>query len=231
MRLMAVDDDESILMLIKSIVEPAGHAFFSATNGKEAQALFRLERPDVVVLDIMMPHMDGYAVCRHIREEDELVPVLFLSAKGDIVDKRVGFDTGGDDYLTKPFDGDELLMRVEALYRRVNRARESRPAARPARQFELGGFRFDMARHQITVGGEPIALTPNEFSILTELASHHGDVMSKEELIEAVWGNEYNDGTINIAVYIRHIREKIEYNPARPIYLKTVWGIGYVFEP
>lgn len=205
-----------------------------AMNDKleEACALFQREWPDVVVLDVMMPKVDGFEVCRRIREVDENVPVLFLSARDGIIDKRIGFSFGGDDYLAKPFNEEELVMRIEALVRRSRRSRRDGEAAAPERpeRFALGPFTFDEVRHEVLKGGEPVVLTPKEFQPLHHLASHPGAVMGKDELIEELWGEEYLDGAISIAVYVRKIREKIEENPAKPAYLKTVWGVGYSFE-
>lgn len=205
-----------------------------AMNDKleEACALFQREWPDVVVLDVMMPKVDGFEVCRRIREVDENVPVLFLSARDGIIDKRIGFSFGGDDYLVKPFNEEELVMRIEALVRRSRRRRRDGEAAAPERpeRFALGPFTFDEVRHEVLKGGEPVVLTPKEFQLLHHLASHPGAVMGKDELIEELWGEEYLDGAISIAVYVRKIREKIEENPAKPAYLKTVWGVGYSFE-
>lgn len=205
-----------------------------AMNDKleKACALFQREWPDVVVLDVMMPKVDGFEVCRRIREVDENVPVLFLSARDGIIDKRIGFSFGGDDYLVKPFNEEELVMRIEALVRRSRRSRRDGEAAAPERpeRFALGPFTFDEVRHEVLKGGEPVVLTPKEFQLLHHLASHPGAVMGKDELIEELWGEEYLDGAISIAVYVRKICEKIEENPAKPAYLKTVWGVGYSFE-
>ena len=228
MRVLAVDDEPGIRLLLKTLLEQAGHECACAESGAEALELFGGERPDLVVLDVMMPRLDGFETCRRIRALDQDVPVLFLSAKGDIVDKRIGFSNGGDDYLVKPFDEEELLMRVEALLRRAARSQTRGPEA--PQRFSLGEFSFDALRHQVLLRGGAIALTPKEFQLLFCLASHRGQVLSKDELIEEVWGPEYLDDAISIAAYVRKLREKIEDNPAKPAHLKTVWGVGYVFE-
>lgn len=234
-KVMMVDDDEVMRALLRRVCEDAGYGFCSCGNGDEALDLYRREWPDVVVLDVMMPRVDGFEVCRRIREVDEGVPVLFLSARSDIVDKRIGFSFGADDYVVKPFNEEELLIRMEALVRR-NRRAQARAAELacgtpvPSGRFECGPFSFDLARHEVLKEGSPIVLTPKEFQLLYHLASHAGVVMGKEELIETLWGEEYVDGAISIAVYVRKIREKIEDNPAKPAYLKTVWGVGYSFE-
>lgn len=231
---MMVDDDAAMRLLVQAVCSEAGHACCTCNGGEGALPLFEQERPDVVILDIMMPKVDGYEVCRRIRSVDQDVPVLFLSAKGDIVDKKIGFSQGGDDYLVKPFNEEELIIRIEALARRACRARileGARPdASTQPERFSRGAFSFDAIRHEVLKDGRAMTLTPKEFQLLYHLASHPGVVMSKDELIEALWGREYVDGAISIAVYVRKLREKIEDNPAKPTYLKTVWGVGYSFD-
>ncbi|MEC4273614.1 response regulator transcription factor [Adlercreutzia sp. R25] len=233
-KVMAVDDEASILNLIRSVCEDTGYECVLCSSGDEALESFVKEWPDVVVLDVMMPRVDGFEVCRRIRETDENVPVLFLSARDDIIDKRIGFSFGGDDYMVKPFNEEELILRIEALVRRSRRlqrpASDAAEVPAPLERFTLGEFTFDALRHEVLRGEQAIVLTPKEFQLLYHLASHPGAVMSKDELIETLWGEEYVDGAISIAVYVRKIREKIEDNPAKPVFLKTVWGVGYSFE-
>lgn len=228
MKILIADDDVAIRLLVQSILEGAEYEVLCAEGGEEAFALFEAERPDMVVLDAMMPLVDGYEVCRRIRSIDDDVPVLFLSAKGDIVDKRVGFSNGADDYLVKPFDEEELLMRVEAFLRR--RRRIVSQDVRVPQVLSFGPFILDAVKHQVLKEGVSVPLTPKEFQLLFALASQKGVVLSKEELIETVWGVEYVDDSINIAVYIRRIREKIEDDPTKAAYLLTVWGVGYTFD-
>lgn len=234
LKVMVADDDESIRSLVRAVCEDSGYECVLCEGGEEALQVFRREWPDVVVLDVMMPRIDGFEVCRRIREIDENVPVLFLSARDDIIDKRIGFSFGGDDYMVKPFNEEELILRIDALVRRSRRAQRAHEAdtteAAPAERFALGEFIFDALRHEVLRGDEIISLTPKEFQLLYHLASHPGAVMGKDELIETLWGEEYVDGAISIAVYVRKIREKIEDNPAKPQFLKTVWGVGYSFE-
>lgn len=177
--------------------------------GDLAGAVFQREWPDVVVLDVMMPKVDGFEVCRRIREVDENVPVLFLSARDGIIDKRIGFSFGGDDYLVKPFNEEELVMRIEALVRRSRRSRRDGEAAAPERpeRFALGPFTFDEVRHEVLKGGEPVVLTPKEFQLLHHLASHPGAVMGKDELIEELWGEEYLDGHLHRRLRAENSRE------------------------
>ena len=228
MKVMLVDDEPSFHVLVQSVCESAGHEFRGVGDSRQAIEVFKAYVPDVVLLDIMMPCLDGYQVCESIRALDSEVAVVFLSAKGAVPDKREAFSRGADDYLVKPFDGEELLMRLEALQRRSQRAK-AQTAPAPSETLKVGEFEFDSVRQALALNGTSVQLTPKEFQILYTLALKPETVMSKEELIEAVWGKEYLDDAISIAVYVRKIREKIEQNPAKPRYLKTAWGMGYSF--
>lgn len=228
MKVMLVDDEPSFHVLVQSVCESAGHEFRGVGDSRQAIEVFKAYAPDVVLLDIMMPYLDGYQVCEGIRALDSEVAVVFLSAKGAVPDKREAFSRGADDYLVKPFDGEELLMRLEALQRRSQRAK-AQTAPAPSETLKVGEFEFDSVRQTLALNGASVQLTPKEFQILYTLALKPETVMSKEELIEAVWGKEYLDDAISIAVYVRKIREKIEQNPAKPRYLKTAWGMGYSF--
>ena len=228
MKVMLVDDEPSFHVLVQSVCESAGHEFRGVGDSRQAIEVFKAYAPDVVLLDIMMPYLDGYQVCEGIRALDSEVAVVFLSAKGAVPDKREAFSRGADDYLVKPFDGEELLMRLEALQRRSQRAK-AQAAPAPSETLKVGEFEFDSVRQTLALNGTSVQLTPKEFQILYTLALKPETVMSKEELIEAVWGKEYLDDAISIAVYVRKIREKIEQNPAKPSYLKTAWGMGYSF--
>lgn len=228
MKVMLVDDEPSFHVLVQSVCESAGHEFRGVGDSRQAIEVFKAYAPDVVLLDIMMPCLDGCQVCESIRALDSEVAVVFLSAKGAVPDKREAFSRGADDYLVKPFDGEELLMRLEALQRRSQRAKaQAAPAL--SETLKVGEFEFDSVRQALSLNGASVQLTPKEFQILYTLALKPETVMSKEELIEAVWGKEYLDDAISIAVYVRKIREKIEQNPAKPRYLKTAWGMGYSF--
>lgn len=228
MKVMLVDDEPSFHVLVQSVCESAGHEFRGVGDSRQAIEVFKAYAPDVVLLDIMMPYLDGYQVCEGIRALDSEVAVVFLSAKGAVPDKREAFSRGADDYLVKPFDGEELLMRLEALQRRSQRVK-AQAAPAPSETLKVGEFEFDSVRQTLALNGTSVQLTPKEFQILYTLALKPETVMSKEELIEAVWGKEYLDDAISIAVYVRKIREKIEQNPAKPRYLKTAWGMGYSF--
>lgn len=225
MKLMAVDDELSMRMLLRTLTKEIGLDYCCCDRGDKSLGLFLEEKPDIVVLDVMMPDVDGYEVCRRIRAVNPDVPVLFLSARGALADKRSGFQNGGDDYLVKPFEEEEFLLRVEALLRR-----RSNTGAISPDHFSVAGLEFNLFKHEVDLDGHPLQLTPKEYLILHTLALHPGEVLSKDELVERVWGKEYLEEGINMAAYIRRLRAKIEPEPERPRYLKTKWGFGYYFD-
>ena len=234
-KILLADDESSLAEALRMTFTDAGYDFCWAPDGAKAVELFAAERPDLVILDVMMPRLDGFGVCERIRRVDPEVPVVMLSARGDIVDKRVGFRTGADDYLTKPFDEDEILLRVEALLARRDRMRavategDGSRGGEPPRTIEAGDVCIDLYRHEVRVRGEAVELTPKEFQILALLADNPGRAFTREDLIDLVWGSEYQGSAISIPVYVRRIRAKIEEDPSRPRYLKTVWNHGYRF--
>ena len=227
-RILVVDDEPDIRQVLHSLLEAQGYSVQEAANGRLAVEFIR-ENPDLdlILMDIMMPELGGVEASREIRAISS-APILFLTAKSQERDMLQAYQSGGDDYLVKPFDGEELLMRLEALQRRSQRAK-AQAAPAPSETLKVGEFEFDSVRQTLALNGTSVQLTPKEYQILYTLALKPETVMSKEELIEAVWGKEYLDDAISIAVYVRKIREKIEQNPAKPRYLKTAWGMGYSF--
>lgn len=224
-KIMLADDELSMRNLIGRIVADAGYDFCCAIDGNEALDVYRAEAPDLVLLDVMMPKMNGFQVCSKLRGEGAIEPILFLTAKSDIVDKGEGFAVGGDDYVVKPFDTQELLLRIAAHLKRNERIV-------PKQQGDcmmLGGWEFDTKRTRVTVDDKRIDFTPKEFQILFLLASHPGEVFTREQLIEAIWGEEFVGETSSLPVFIRKIREKIEEDPSHPVYLQTAWRSGYRF--
>lgn len=224
-KILLADDEPRMHTLVSRIAHDAGYEFVGAEDGYEALEKFREEQPDLVILDVMMPGMDGFQLCRRLREEHAMVPIIFLSAKGDIVDKGVGFDAGGDDYLVKPFGSEELAMRIAAHVRRQQR----NSSVAIGGIVEYGEVLIDIRKRKVTKRGEPIALTPKEFDILAILASDRGNIFTREQLTLEVWGEEYAGETLGVAVYIRRIREKLEDVPSKPEYIQTVWREGYRF--
>ena len=228
-KVMLVDDEISIAKAMSGLVNSAGYQFVHATDGEEALNIVNAEQPDVIVLDVMMPRMDGFTTCRKMREQGVRTPIIFLSAKGDIVDKGVGFDAGGDDYMTKPFDPRELMMHIEA---QIRRSRMSEiPASSEEETIIIGRIALDAKRHQFEKDGKAIRLTPKEFTIMHTLVSNPGVVFSKEQLTEVGWGPDFVGETNSITVLVKKLRAKVEDDPRNPRIIETVWGIGYRIDP
>ncbi len=228
MKIMLADDEENIRILVEHIVTDDGYEFCSAADGMEALKVYEKEQPDLVILDVMMPKLNGFDVCTKLRASGSTVPIIILSAKGDIVDKSMGFRAGADDYLVKPFSSMELSLRIEALFRwRSREAGYISSAASNQESYQLGDLEIFFNRHEVRIRGEKIDLTPKEFKILAYMAEHPGEVYSREQLISHVWGEEFVGESTSIAVFVRKIREKIEDDPSKPKYLQTVWSVGY----
>ncbi len=221
--ILAVDDEPHVLKLVKANLESSGYRVLTAADGVEAVDAVEREVPDLVILDLMLPKMDGYAVCRRIREFST-VPVIMLTARSAQVDLVHGFEVGADDYLTKPFAAPELLMRVQAVLRR-----SKWPEEILARQgFKAGPIEIDFAQHRVTVDGEEVKLTPTEYRLLAYLASNANRVIPHRELLRGVWGPEYGEETEYLRVYVRYLRQKLEPVPAEPRYILTQPGAGYM---
>jgi two-component system KDP operon response regulator KdpE len=212
-----------VLRLVKANLESSGYKVLTAADGDEGMQVVESELPDLVILDIMLPGMDGYAVCRHIREIST-VPVIMLTARSAQVDLVHGFEVGADDYLTKPFDVTELLVRVQAVLRRSKWPEE----VMTRQGFKTGPIELDFARHRVAVDGDPVKLTPTEYRLLVYLATNANRVIVHRELLRAVWGPEYGEETEYLRVYVRYLRQKLESDPANPIYLLTQPGAGYM---
>ncbi|MGH2996305.1 MAG: response regulator [Gaiellaceae bacterium] len=222
---LLVDDEESIQKLLGFSLEKAGYRVVRARDGEEALARFRGEPVDLVVLDLMLPKVDGLDVCRRLRSERSAVPIIMLTARGDEVDKVIGLELGADDYITKPFSIREFMSRVKALLRRA----QLPPVGARDEVLELDGLRIDTARRSVDVRGEPVQLTYLEFELLRTLARNPGRVFTRKALLEGLWGGaEYRDPR-TIDVHVRHLREKIERDPAEPEFIFTVRGAGYRF--
>lgn len=230
-KILIADDEASLRDALGIILRQAGHEVRAATDGAQAVELFMRERPDLVVLDVMMPRLSGFEVCEALRAISPDVPLLMLSAKGAVDDRRNGLRAGADDYVVKPFDDEELVLRVEALLRRAAVPAGVEGVQADARQLmqpvTIGDLTIDPRRCEVSVAGKAVALTPKEFQILALMADHPGEVFTSEELVETIWGKEYAGEAISIPVYIRRIRLKIEKDPSRPEYLQTVWRFGY----
>lgn len=222
--ILVVDDDAKIVKIVRHCLEREGFSVLTAGDGESAVALARREQPDLVVLDLMLPKLNGLDVCRIITSEGD-IPVVILSAKGDELDRIVGFRLGVDDYLTKPFSPTELVLRVQAVMRRVQGARK----ALTGEVLKCGRLIVDAGSRQVTLDGEHVALTGKEFDLLWLLASNPQHVFSRMQLLNKIWHSDYEGDENTVTVHIRRLREKIEPNPSEPLFIKTVWGIGYKF--
>lgn len=227
-RVLVVDDDAKILKVVGEALRQESYSVHIASSGVAALECCRQWQPDLIILDVAMPGLDGFEVCGRLRSGGSQVPVLILSARGDETDRVVGFRMGADDYLTKPFSISELVLRVRAILRRA--AGSTGPHAWGS-QLSSGDLQMDRETRRVQVGGQPVELTPLEFELLWLLATHPGQVFSREALLERVWQSNFSGDQSSVTVYIRRLREKIEQKPSDPAHLKTVWGIGYKFEP
>ncbi|MEE0706843.1 MAG: response regulator transcription factor [Adlercreutzia sp.] len=227
MKILIADDERDICEAVRKIVERSGHTCFAVYDGLLALEAFERENPDLVILDVMMPEVNGFDLCRDLRERDARVPIIMLSAKCDIVDKSVGFAAGCDDYIAKPFNSQELSMRIEALLRRARLASPDDPPRRNRSVVRLGDMEVRLKRNEVLVHGQYVNLTPKEFQIIAFLANHVGEAFSSQDIIANVWGEAYMPDSGSIAVFVRKIRNKIEDDPSKPRYLQTVWREGY----
>ncbi|MFF4040967.1 response regulator transcription factor [Streptomyces sp. NPDC001816] len=221
-RILVVDDDPTVAEVVAGYLDRAGYAVDRAADGPAALARAAAHRPDLVVLDLMLPGMDGLEVCRRLREHGP-VPVVMLTARGDEDDRILGLEVGADDYVTKPFSPRELVLRVESVLRRA------RPAV-PRGPLGAAGLTVDPAARRATKNGTDLALTLREFDLLAFFLRHPGRAFGREELMREVWGWDFGDLS-TVTVHVRRLRGKVEDDPARPRLIQTVWGVGYRFDP
>ena len=226
-RVLVVDDEPVLVDTIRYNLRREGYDVQVATDGNEALKLAQAASPDLVVLDLMLPGMDGLEVCRQLRREST-VPIVMLTAKDDEVDKIVGLEVGADDYMTKPFSMRELLARVRAMLRR-SRMQQQTPAADAAQPVRSDDLEADPLQRRLTLRGTVLQLKPKEFDLLVYLMQQRGRVLTRDQLLEKVWGYTFGGDTRTVDVHIRWLREKIEENPGSPRRLETVRGVGYRF--
>ena len=223
---LVVDDEPTIAEVVSRYLERAGYSTRIALDGVEAIEAAAGQRPDLVVLDLMLPGIDGLEVMRRLREQDrERIAVILLTAKGEESDRVIGLRLGADDYVVKPFSPAELVARVDAVLRRMDTS--------PGREstIELSDMRIDPTSRQVHVRGEEVQLTQREFDVLLFLARHPGQVFSRNQLMDAVWQYSFYTDTSTVTVHIRRLRSKLELDPAEPRHIQTVWGVGYRFQP
>jgi DNA-binding response OmpR family regulator len=223
-KILVVDDEPRVVRLVSEVLKATGHQVVAACDGETALEMAAVEQPDLVLLDVLLPHdLDGYAVCQRLRTFSD-TPVIMLTAKALESDMLRGFEAGADDYLTKPFSAKELLARVRAVLRRSRRPYAPAPDSRLA----CGDLVIDLARRTVIVRGQKMTLTPTEFALLRELASHPNRVLLHADLLEAVWGQEYRNDVDYLRAYVRYLRRKIEHDPANPELVVTSPGAGYM---
>jgi DNA-binding response OmpR family regulator len=226
-KILIVEDDQNLLATLKYNLLKESYDVITAVDGTQAIETARSERPELIVLDVMLPKLSGFEVCRILRKE-MTVPILMLTAKTEEVDKIVGLEIGADDYMTKPFSMRELLARVRAMLRRADMSK-LQPVDRQ-KKLMSGDLEIDIDRHQAFFRGSPLDLTPKEYDLLAFLAKNKGFVFSREQLLEKVWGYDYAGDTRTVDVHIRWLRQKIESDPAHPRNLLTIRGAGYKLE-
>jgi len=228
-KILVVEDELSISTLLKFNLEKSGYAVITSLDGKAGLELARKESPDLIILDIMLPGMDGMEICKALRMEKNNTPILMLSAKDEEYDKIIGLELGADDYLTKPFSPREVVARIKAILRR-SKTEKTDSSAEEEQSLILGPFHIDPDKYEVTFEEKKLELTPKEFELLYYLAKHQGKVMTRDHLLNSIWNYDYLGDSRIVDVHISHLREKIEEDTKQPKYIKTVRGLGYKFE-
>ncbi|KPU28308.1 ArsR family transcriptional regulator [Caloranaerobacter sp. TR13] len=223
-KILVVDDEEHIIELIRFNLETNGYNVISANDGKEALKKVKEEKPDLVILDLMLPSIDGIEICKILRKdkETEKLPIIMLTAKSEEIDMILGLEIGADDYITKPFSIRELLARIKAVLRRTQQRQEKKENI-----IKIGDITIDVEKHEVTKKGEKIDLTLKEFELLRILSEKRGNVLTRNYLLDEIWGYGYFGDTRTVDVHIRHLRRKIEDDDKNPQYIQTIRGIGY----
>ncbi|MCB9010112.1 MAG: response regulator transcription factor [Ardenticatenaceae bacterium] len=221
-RILVVDDEPKIVKLARDYLERSGYAVLTAGDGRTALSMARSEKPDMIVLDLSLPELDGLDVCRTLRRESD-VPIIMLTARIDETDRLIGLELGADDYITKPFSPRELVARVRAVLRRV------RGGLVPTEFIQAGDIEIDLNGHHVSRAGETVQLTRIEFNLLAILAQHAGQTMSREQLLDRLHGFSQDSYERSIDAHVKNLRRKLEPDPSNPIYILTVYGIGYKF--
>ncbi len=221
-KILVADDDRNICELLRLYLEKEGFTPVIAEDGEQALAVFDAEKPALVLLDVMMPRLDGWQVCRELRKKSHC-PIIMLTAKGEVFDKVLGFDLGADDYVTKPFEAKEVIARVKAVLRRCGVEEEKR------RVVEFDGLSINMENYELRVNGKQVDTPPKEMELIFHLASNPNRVYTRDQLLDEVWGFEYYGDSRTVDVHVKRLREKLE-GVSEQWTLKTVWGVGYKFE-
>ena len=223
-RILLVDDEPLIIKGLKFTFGKDGYETLVAADGEEALQVFKENQVDLILLDVMLPKLDGIAVCQRIRETSN-VPIIMLTAKGEDIDKILGLEYGADDYMTKPFNILEVKARIKTILRRASGA----GTQEEQKIFRVRNLEVNSVNRSVTLNGEDVRLTAKEFDLLQLFMQHRGRVFSREEMLDAVWKNDYSGDARTVDVHIRRLREKIENNPTQPEFIFTKWGVGYYF--
>jgi len=222
-KILVIDDEEATVQLINLLLERRGYEVIKAYRAEDGLRKAYKTHPDLVLLDVMMPDMDGWEVCRRMRELSD-VPIIFLSGKGEIRDVVKGLELGADDYIVKPFDNEELVARIRAHLRRA-----PTPSISEELVFDSGNFSINFLNREVRVKNRPVHLTPKEFNLLGVLVRNAGRVITRTDLVREAWGPEYGDAIDSLKLYIHYLRQKVEDDPQNPIYILTSRGVGYRF--
>lgn len=227
-KILIVDDEEHIIELLKFNLLNAGYEVLTANNGIDAVKIAKAEKPNLLLLDLMLPGIDGFDVCKEIKRNNEMknTSIIMLTAKGEELDKILGLELGADDYITKPFSVRELLARVKAVLRRTNSFNEIEEEI-----YDSQNLKVDFERHEVYVNGEKVDLTLKEFELLQILIKNKGKILKRETLLDKIWGYEYIGETRTVDVHIRYLRKKIEEDDKNPRFIETIRGVGYRFNP
>ena len=228
--ILIVEDEQNIVDILSFNLSREGYQTLEALDGPTGLQLALEQNPDLILLDLMLPGMDGFEVCRRVRESGSSTPILMLTAREEEADKVLGLELGADDYITKPFNPLELVARVKTQLRRYTRYNSGEAAPQEMTEYDFRGLEISRVTHKCVLFGEELALTPLEFSILWHLCEKRGQVVSSEELFEAVWGEQYMDSNNTVMSHIARLREKMHEPSRRPRFIKTVWGVGYTIE-
>ena len=229
-KILIIEDDPKIIELASLHLKDAGCIVEQAVNGLKGLEMALSEKYHLIILDLMLPGMDGMEVCKRIKENRRYLPVMMLTARSEEIDKVLGLEVGADDYLTKPFGIREFIARVKAILRRVELEDEKNKAAEHSKLIEYPGLRIDIEKHEVRIDGRKVELTAKEFDLLTLFASHPGNTYNRERLLGLIWGYQYEGYEHTVSSHMNRLRNKIERDPANPKLIKTLWGVGYRFE-
>ncbi|MCZ0754874.1 response regulator transcription factor [Anoxybacillus sp. J5B_2022] len=227
-KVLVVDDEPSIVTLLQYNLEQAGFEVITASDGEEGMQKAIREQPDLMILDLMLPKMDGIEVCKQLRQQKMMLPILMLTAKDDEFDKVLGLELGADDYMTKPFSPREVVARMKAILRRIQP--QAIQTEEETDKMVIGDLTIFPDRYEAYFNSAALELTPKEFELLLYLAKHKGRVLTRDQLLSAVWNYDFSGDTRIVDVHISHLREKIEQNTKKPLYIKTIRGLGYKLE-